>query len=165
VLDVTGEFMVNFQVTLNHEGRLPDWSQPETSKYGLYIFRSSGVIIRIGESSSACARLSKGFNQPLRHVRRGKERKNYLAYSWRERHANKSIAVDYFNLADTPFSDNFIRRSLEAEITFQVRVQAGHWPTEMSEIHFLESHRNDPSVVSEAQRVLSHYGYTYRGDI
>ena len=157
--------MVNFEVNLDHEGRLPGWIQPQTDKYGLYVFRSGGAVIRIGETSSGCSRLSKGFNQPLRHVRRGKERKNYMAYSWRERHAKKSISVDYFNLSEAPFCDSYVRRSLEAEVTFQLRVQLGHWPTEMSEIHFLEVHRRHPDVVSETTRVLLQYGFAYRGDI
>jgi hypothetical protein len=88
-----------------------------------------------------------------------------MAYSWRQRHANKSISVDYFNLEKDPFSDSHIRRALEAEVTFQVRVQAGHWPVEMSEIHFLETYRCHPGVIREATKILQQYGYAYRSDL
>lgn len=157
--------MINFEIALDQEGRLPRWSQPKTSKYGLYVFRTATEIIRVGESSSGCARIAKGFKTPLRHLRRGKERKNYLAYSWRERHASKLLSVDYFNLPDDPFSDNYFRRSLEAELTFQLRVHMGHWPREMSEIHFLNSMRCHPHVVEQVTRALLQYGFSYRDDI
>ena len=157
--------MVSFKIFLDHEGLISEWSKPKTRKYGVYIFRSDAKIIRVGESSSGCDRISKGFKQRLRHVRRGKERKNYLAYSWRERHAGKSIAVDFFNLPEDPFSDSHTRRSLEAELTFQIRIFTGQWPDEMSEIHFLESKRCDPHVISQVTRILGHYGHAYRGDI
>lgn len=157
--------MVNFEIALDGNGRLTNWTPPQTRKYGLYVFRADEEIIRVGESSSGCLRIAKGFKEPLRHIRRGKERKNYLAYSWREKRAGQSVAIDYFNLQDEPFADNYLRRSLEAELTFQLRLHMGHWPREMSEIHFLEGSRRNPDVIAQATRVLSRYGYSYRWDI
>lgn len=156
--------MVIFEIVLDDEGVLPPWKKPVTSKYGLYVFVSGVEIMRIGESSSGCDRIVKGFRQSLRHIRRGKERKNYLAYSWRVHQAGQPIQIIYFNLDDEPFADNHLRRALEAEITFQVRFHTGHWPRFMSEIHFLECHREHPDVVREASRVLSHFGFNYRPD-
>lgn len=157
--------MVKFEIALNQDGLLPSWSKPDVAKHGLYVFLSSSEIIRVGETSSGCARIVKGFREPLRKMLRGKERKNYLAYSWRKKHAEKSINVNFFNLPEEPFADSYLRRSLEAEVTFQLRVQMKHWPREMSEIHFLESSRTHPDVVAQASRILSEYGYCYRHDI
>lgn len=157
--------MVRFEVALDQDGRLPQWSKPVLEKHGLYVFRSGTDILRIGESSSGCARIVKGFREPLRKLLRGKERKNYLAYAWRLKHAGRSLTVDFFNLPEQPFADSYLRRSLEAEVTFQLRIAMKYWPREMSEIHFLEKSRTHPDVVAQATRVLQEYGYSYNGDI
>lgn len=157
--------LISSEIGLGEDGRLQRWSKPVTSKYGLYVFRVASEIIRVGETSSGCGRIAKGFRDPLRRQLRGKERKNYLAYSWREKLAGRSISVDFFNLDEDPFSDNYLRRSLEAEITFQLRIQMGHWPREMSEIHFLESSRRHPNIIEQASYVLANYHYQYRADI
>jgi hypothetical protein len=73
--------------------------------------------------------------------------------------------VDYFELQDLRFEDNYFRRSLEAELTFQFRVAHKRWPREMSEIHFLERFRNDPLLVDTATAMLTHYGIAYQGAI
>lgn len=157
--------MITSEIGLDEEGKLRSWTKPSVSKYGLYVFRVGSEIIRIGETSSGCARIAKGFKEPLRRRLRGKERKNYLAYSWREGRAGASISVDFCNLEEVPFSDNYLRRSLEAEITFQLRLHMGHWPREMSEIHFQEHSRQHPSIVQQASLILKHYGYSYRIDV
>jgi hypothetical protein len=153
------------EIKLNQKGELQIWSKPITSKYGLYVFRAASEIIRVGETSSGCARISKGFKEKLRRRLRGKERKNYLAYSWREKYSGTSIFVDFLNLDDDPFSDNYLRRSLEAEVTFQLRIHMGHWPREMSEIHFQERSRCHPCVIQQVSKVVASYGYHYRADI
>jgi hypothetical protein len=160
-----GSMVCTSELKLNEIGELQSWLKPATSKFGLYVFRASSEIIRVGETSSGCARISKGFKQPLRRSLRGKVRKNYLAYSWREKFPNTSIWVDFFDLMEDPFSDSYLRRSLEAEITFQLRIHMKHWPREMSEIHFQERSRLLPSVVEQANSVLQSYGYQYRADI
>lgn len=128
---------------------------------GIYVMLSSKQLIRIGECSSGVSRLKKGFRDPLRRTLRGKERKNYIAYSWRANYRGKSVHVDYFELRDPRFEDNAFRRSLEAELTFQFRIANKHWPVEMSEIHFLERYRSDPLLVETATSILKHYGVSY----
>jgi len=105
--------------------------------------------------------LSKGFRPPFRRKLRGKDRKNYIAYDWRRKYLNQALNVDYFALEDARFSDNHFRRALEAEITLQFRVDRKRWPSEMSEVHFLERYRNDPLLVRTARAILSHYGMRY----
>jgi hypothetical protein len=56
---------------------------------GIYVMLHSAQIIRVGESSSGMSRLKKGFRDPLRRMLRGKERKNYIAYSWRQEKARR----------------------------------------------------------------------------
>jgi hypothetical protein len=132
---------------------------------GIYVVLHSTQIIRVGESSSGMSRLKKGFRDPLRRMLRGKERKNYIAYSWRANYRGKPVNVDYFELKDIRYEDNAFRRSLEAELTFQFRVARKAWPGEMSEIHFLERFRNDPLLVETAAAILKHYGVAYDSTI
>jgi hypothetical protein len=112
--------------------------------HGIYVLLHNQKIIRVGECSSGISRLKKGFRDPLRHTRRGKERKNYIAYSWRGNYRGKPVHVDYFELKDPKFEDNHFRRALEAELTFQFRIAHRAWPAEMNEIHFMEARRTDP---------------------
>jgi hypothetical protein len=128
---------------------------------GIYVMLHSTQIIRVGESSSGMSRLKKGFRDPLRRMLRGKERKNYIAYSWRVNYRGKSVDVDYFELKELRYDDNAFRRSLEAELTFQFRVANKAWPVEMSEIHFLERFRSDPLLVETSTAILNHYGMAY----
>ena len=132
---------------------------------GIYVMSHSTQIIRVGESSSGIARLKKGFRDPLRKMIRGKERKNYIAYSWRGNYRGKAVNVEYFELKDLRYKDNAFRRALEAELTFQFRVARKAWPSEMSEIHFLERFRNDQLLVETASAILKHYGVTYDGSV
>ncbi len=155
----------DFEIKLDEKGELENWAKPITSKFGLYVFPSSSEILRIGETASGCERIRKGFREPLRRNLRGKDRKNYLAYSWRENFAGSSIFLDFFKLDEDPFSDNYLRRALEAEVTFQLRINMGHWPRQMSEIHFQERFRCLPFVVSEVSRILLCYGFRYRSDV
>jgi hypothetical protein len=39
--------------------------------------------------------------------------------------------VDYFNLSAPEFSDNYLRRALEAEITFQFRISNKAWKKDL----------------------------------
>lgn len=128
---------------------------------GIYVMSHLTQIIRVGESSSGMSRLKKGFRDPLRKILRGKERKNYIAYSWRGSYQGKAISVDYFELKDTKYEESGFRRSLEAELTFQFRVAKKAWPAEMSEIHFLERFRKDALLVETATAILKHYGIEY----
>ena len=154
--------MQTVELTLDHDGRLKKIVRPNFSKYGIYIIRIDKEVIRIGESSSGFDRIVKGFREPLRKILRGKDRKNYLAYSFRPNFANMSIHVDYFELNADQFHDNFLRRALEAEVTFQFRLALQAWPKCMSEIHFLESCRQQPVLVKRATELLSHYEYKYQ---
>lgn len=128
---------------------------------GIYIMLSAQQLIRVGECSSGVSRLKKGFRDPLRRTLRGKDRKNYIAYSWRANYRGKAVHVDYFELKDPRFEDSSFRRSLEAEVTFQFRLARKQWPTEMSEIHFLERYRQDPLLIETATSILKHYGVSY----
>jgi hypothetical protein len=134
-------------------------------KFGIYIISCDNEIVRVGESSSGFARIANGFRQKLRHNRRGRERKNYLAYSWRAEYCSRNLVLDYFPLSPDPFSEDHLRRALEAEITFQFRVTNGAWPRNMSEIHFLERYRCHPSVVAKATEVLQRYSLTYNAAV
>ncbi|MCK5921369.1 MAG: hypothetical protein KAG66_10540, partial [Methylococcales bacterium] len=99
--------------------------------------------------------------QKLRHIRKGRDKKNYLAYSWRDNYRNTTLNVDYFTLEAEPFSENHSRRALEAEITFQFRIAMRSWPRNMSEIHFLERYRENVVLVAKAAEVSKHYGHKY----
>jgi hypothetical protein len=132
---------------------------------GIYVLLNNRKIIRVGECSSGISRLKKGFRDPLRHTRRGKERKNYIAYSWRANYRGKPVHVDYFELKHLKYEDNHFRRALEAELTFQFRIAHKAWPVEMNEIHFMEVQRKDPLLVETATAILQHYGITYNASI
>jgi hypothetical protein len=154
--------MLTFELPLNHEGRLQKIARPKLSKYGIYVIRLEQDVIRIGESSSGVDRIVKGLREPLRRILRGKDRKNYLAYHWRSDFSNMSIHADYFELNDDQFSDNHLRRALEAEVTFQFRLAMQAWPRCMSEIHFLERCRQNEHLVLRATELLSHYELQYK---
>lgn len=149
------------EIALNEYGLLEKIKKPAVSKYGVYVIRQDNNVIRIGESSSGFDRISKGFKQKLRHVRNGKEKKNYFAYSWRNNFCNQVLHVDYFTLDEETFGDNHLRRALEAEITFQFRIAVHAWPQSMSEIHFLERYRTHCKLVEKASAIMSHYEHQY----
>jgi len=150
-----------FTVQLSKKGIAKSASFPKLPKYGLYVIRSGNKVIRIGETASGSARLKKGFREPLRRVIRNKDRKNYIAYSWRNKYRGRRLSVDYFSLGDDAFSDAKLRRAVEAEVTFQFRLARKKWPEEMSEIHFLEQYQRDPRVVDVTKEILEHYGHEY----
>ena len=151
----------SFVVKLSPHAKASSEDFPRLSKFGVYVILSGNSVLRVGESSSGALRLSKGFREPLRRQLRGKDRKNYIAYAWRERYANQSLTVEYFALKDQRFTDNHFRRALEAEVTFQFRVAKKHWPSEMSEVHFLERFRTDRLLVHTAAAILKKYEVHY----
>jgi hypothetical protein len=153
--------MHSIEFTLDRDGRVGRLRKPDVTKYGIYLIRCGRHVIRVGESSSGFDRIFKGFRQKLRHIRRGKERKNYLAYSWRAEYKNQTMSVDYFSLSSFPFSKDLLRRALEAEITFQLRLARRKWPRNMSEIHFLERYRINKALMRKAMDVLATYGHKY----
>jgi hypothetical protein len=63
------------EISLDQDGLLGRIKKLSLNKYGIYVIRQVDEVIPIGESSSGFDRISKGFKEPLRHVRRGKERK------------------------------------------------------------------------------------------
>ena len=150
-----------FELPLGHDGRLGTFRRPSVPKYGIYVIRINGEVVRIGESSSGADRIFKGLREPLRRILRGKDRKNYLAYHWRTDYCNVSTAADYFALPEDPFADNHLRRALEAEVTVQFRLACKAWPKCMSEIHFLERCRKDANVLAQGTQILAHYGHSY----
>jgi hypothetical protein len=151
---------LEFALDLN--GKLPPFRRrPRYDKYGIYVIQRQAEVIRIGESSSGFDRIAKGFREKLRHNRRGKERKNYLAYSWRDLYRSQSLTLKYFALPADPFSEDHLRRALEAEVTFQFRIARGAWPSNMSEIHFLERYRRKDEVVAATTEILELYGHRY----
>ena len=158
-MPVTSNFM------LNDDGNLNTFDYIEVGKYGVYVIRRSEEVLRVGESSSGLGRVIKGFKEPLRKILRGKIRKNYMAYHWRANYPKAQLYVDYFNLSATDFSDNYLRRALEAEITFQFRISNRSWPREMSEIHFLERLRQHTTVTSETAAVLKNYGLVFNPNV
>ena len=150
-----------FTLQLNNSGIAKTGDFPKLSKYGIYFIRSGKRVIRIGECASGNSRLKKGFREPLRKVLRGKERTNYIAYSWRTKYKNSKLSVDYFSLDDEKLHEAKLRRALEAEVTFQFRISKKSWPIEMSEIHFLEKCRKNRLVVNTMKKLLEHYGCKY----
>lgn len=150
-----------FTVQLNKKGMAQSSDFPKLSKYGLYFIRSGRKVIRVGESASGNGRLKKGFREPLRRVIRGKERKHYIAYSWRTKYQSRKLSIDYFSLEQETFGDAKLRRALEAEVTFQFRLARKSWPVEMSEIHFLEHYRKESRVVKAMEKILNYYGHKY----
>jgi len=150
-----------FTVTLNQHAKASLKDFPSLPKYGVYVILSGNDVLRVGESSSGASRLSKGFRDPFRRTLRGKDRKNYIAYAWRSSYPNQRLNVEYFELKDQRFTDNHFRRALEAEVTFQFRIAKKCWPSEMSEVHFLERFRTDPLLVQTANAILAYYGVRY----
>lgn len=156
--------METFEISLDQDGKLPRFRRNEKpcwDKYGIYVIKHQGQVVRVGESSSGFERIAKGFKQKLRHIRSGKERKNYLAYSWRKDYASQLLVLEYFPLPENPFSEAHLRRALEAEVTFQFRIAHRQWPRNMSEIHFLERYRTCGTLVAKATEILRVYGCTY----
>lgn len=156
---------VTSNFTLNDDGTLKTFDYIEVGKYGVYVIRRNKEVLRVGESSSGLGRIIKGFKEPLRKMSRGKIRKNYMAYHWRVDYPKAQLEVDYFNLSATDFSDNHLRRALEAEITFQFRISNRAWPREMSEIHFLERFRQHTIITSVTTAVLKNYGLVFSSNI
>lgn len=150
-----------FILNLDASGQAEADQFPVLPKYGLYLILSGRTVIRIGECASGNGRLKKGFREPLRKVLRGKERKNYIAYSWRTKYNRQSLSIHYFDLSQAEFVDPRVRRALEAEITFQFRLAKRKWPAEMSEIHFLEEFRRHSVVVRAATDILKVYRIQY----
>jgi hypothetical protein len=148
-------------LNVNDDGKVITAEFRTLPKIGLYVISHANEICRIGECSSGAQRLKKGFQEQLRHMRRGKERKNYIAYSWRGNYRGCRIRVEYFELKHERFLDAHFRRALEAEVTFQVRIAKNAWPRDMSEIHFLERFRRDPLLESSARGVLAHFNIEY----
>lgn len=151
----------SFVLNIDQEGKVPVAEFQTLPKHGIYIMSHGAEVIRIGECSSGVARLKKGFRDPMRRILRGKERKNYIAYSWRDSYKGEAVKVDYFELLDPRFADALFRRALEAEITFQFRLARRAWPSQMSEIHFLERFRNDPQIIQLVTSILRHYHVTF----
>ena len=160
----------SYGVELNRKGEWkPRPKTPVVEKNGIYIFTRNKSIIRVGESGSGFKRIVNGFTQALRYNVNykngkkvvGKTRKNYSAYSWRKRFADQTIAVDYFGLDHAKFECSHFRRALEAEVTFQIRINKKAWPEAMCEVHFMEKHRQDPLIVSAVTEILQHYQITY----
>jgi hypothetical protein len=156
---------VSFLLNIGSNGKVASSEFKRLPRYGIYIMLDGPEVIRIGECSAGESRLKKGFRDPFRRNLRGKERKNYIAYSWRDNYCGRCVNLDYFELNDDRFSDNYLRRALEAELTFQFRVARKRWPLEMSEIHFLERFRNDALLVATATAILEHYGISYNGRV
>jgi hypothetical protein len=150
----------SFDVVLDETGRASG-PFPTLPKYGVYLISIGTEVVRVGESSSGASRLIKGFREPLRRTLRGKERKNYIAYSWRHKYANGRIRIDYFGLTKPEFVEAAFRRALEAEITFQLRMAHKRWPIDMVEVHFSESHRTKALLTQVAKAILNHYGIAY----
>jgi len=152
---------VSFAVLINSDGTV-ERRFVALPRLGIYIISFADEIIRVGECSSGTGRFQSGFCGRLRMISRGKDRKNYRAYHWRDNYRGKSVTVDYFTLTEA-FSDSALRRALEAELTFQLRIAHRRWPREMSEIHFLERFRKNKILVNQLRRILSYYGLRYDG--
>ena len=154
---------ISFVVSIPREGRVKQ-SFCLLPVLGIYVVSSGKTIIRVGECKSGRKRFKAGFCSPLQWMRRGKIRKNYVAYAWRENYRGKSIQIDYFQLSQR-FKDDLLRRALEAELTFQFRLAFRGWPLAMSEIHFLERYRKRRAIVAELRRILAHYNVRYNQSV
>jgi hypothetical protein len=151
--------MNSFAVAIKQDGTV-DRRFQALPPLGIYVISYRRQIIRVGECSSGSRRFRSGFCGRLRIMRRGKDCKNYAAYSWRDNYRGKSLTVDYFKLPEA-FGNAALRRALEAELTFQIRLANRRWPRDMSEIHFLERHRKKKLVVKQLRRILAHYRLRY----
>jgi len=146
-------------IKLNEQGRwLPGRIDKPTEKYGIYILLYKNQIIRIGETASGIERIKRGFQQ-------NKKRKNSSAYSWRLDYKNKNLSLQYFPLVNKYFKKPKIRRALEAELTFQIRVYKKKWPIKMSEIHFLENQRKKKLMLEMLKKILVNYKITYNSEV
>lgn len=158
------EFMNSLELTLDISGCLTTpFQNPDWPKFGIYVFKFANQVLRVGESSSGFVRIRRGLTAPLRHRRTNK--KNYIAYSWRELYRSTTLGLDYFPLRDAHFRENRLRRALEAEVTFQFRLAFRAWPPNMSEIHFLEDYRANHQLVQETTEILRQYGQTYNSTV
>ncbi len=131
--------------------------------YGIYVIRENKNIIRIGESASGFKRIKGGFSQPFDLNRKGKNIKNYYAYHWREYY--NRLEIDYFDLKNQDFEKNDYRRSLEAELTFQVRLNIKKWPEAMTEVHFSEKYRTEKLIIENCKNILKMYGMKFKSRI
>jgi hypothetical protein len=107
-----------FVLNVGRSGTVPSAEFRKLPRVGLYVISHDGLILRVGESFSGETRLKKGFREPLRRRVRGKERKNYIAYAWRDDYRGEHIKIDYFELRDRRFRKSHFRRALEAEVAF-----------------------------------------------
>ncbi len=150
--------MHSFDIRLDAHGRLESRLPEVDGSCAIYVFHSGPEVIRVGETTTGTKRIRCGFNQELFFERKGKRRKNNYAYPWREAFANQEIRVDYFALDPGVFGNSSLRRALEAEVTYALRQRDGRWPRCMSEIHFLEKHRENPALGTALERILTASG-------
>ena len=118
----------------------------------IYAFLYQNKIIRVGEGSLGYSRIREGLNQPITKTNKksGNSKRNYYAYKWREKYKNKSLSLIMFQIKQPKLPDAYKiqkwRRSVEAEITYEIRQVYGHWPKAMNEVHFEEAYRNRKDV-------------------
>jgi len=154
-----------FTVTLGADAIFVSHTAYKTHNFGIYFIKCDEEIVRVGESQSSYTRIIKGFKNPFRKFIRGKDRKHYMAYPWRTYYPHAILSVDFFELKDPYFKDNSLRRSLEAELTFQLRLYYKKWPIRMCEIHFSEATRTDTLIVTTASEILAHYKIPYAKEV
>lgn len=155
---MTLEFL-EIKVSFNSKGEVcfdPHNFRPY--KYGIYLFYYRNKIIRVGETASGFSRIRKGFTQKLKLKRNGRKKKNYYAYPWRLYYRNKKIKVVYFSLKQLgeQAKKPEIRRAIEAEITYQIRLKTKKWPLRMTEIHFSEELRKKKKIINVVTEIMKY---------
>jgi len=129
----------------------------------IYAFIYKNKIIRVGEGSQGYSRIRSGLNQPLTKIKKGNKKatQNYYAYRWRVKYKNRTLNLVLFKIKQPNLKTNYAiqkwRRSVEAEITYELRQTSGHWPTSMNEIHFDESYRNRKNVQEEVDSFFQYF--------
>jgi hypothetical protein len=143
------------EFTMSAEGQADSYSHSELEQLrsaadryapSVYVLRDGASIIYVGESPNGLLRPMTGLKVSYAQS---------SAYPWRREPDLRGgrIKCLVFSL-DPTFAESKIRRALEAEVTVTIRFRTGAWPRKMTEIHFSETLRHDPSVRAMHQVIV-----------
>lgn len=118
---------------------------------GLYVICQDSRVLYVGESNNVLGKLGKG-------------------HSWSHKFGGVELETHLFDFAEPPSSvfeivrndENslaFIRRAIEAEVTYEIRRRTGRWPAEQHEIHFYPALSSDAYVCECRDFVLERIAF------